>query len=116
MNWKKRSGILLILTSIIHILIGIIVFREPLVEIFHAGLFNSIAFHYNRATIFWFLMSGVLMFIIGHLMHWLANDLGRELPKFLGWHMLCLSIVGAFFLPISGFWLLLPQALIILKK
>jgi hypothetical protein len=116
MNWKKRSGLLLILTSIIHNLIGIVLFWEPLVDIFQAGVFNSVAPHFDRATLFWFLLSGALMFILGHFMHWLVNDLKIEIPAFLGWHLLWLSIVGAFIIPASGFWLVLPQALIILKR
>lgn len=116
MNWKKRSGLLLMLTSVIHNLIGIVLFWEPLVDMFQAGLFNSVANQFDRATVFWFLLSGAMFFILGNFMHWLANDLNKEIPPFLGWHLLWLSIVGIFFLPASGFWLVLPQALIIIKR
>lgn len=116
MDWKKRSGILLMLTSVIHNLIGIVLFWEPLVDMFQAGLFNSVANQFDRATPFWFLFSGALIFVLGYFMHWLINDLKKEIPPFLGWQLLLLSIVGAFILPASGFWLVIPQALIIIKR
>ncbi|MFD0695572.1 DUF6463 family protein [Paenibacillus sp. GCM10027628] len=37
-------------------------------------------------------------------------------PHFVGWQVFVLSIIGAICMPISGFWIVIPQALYILKR
>jgi hypothetical protein len=34
----------------------------------------------------------------------------------VGWHILILSVVGAILMPISGFWLVIPQGIYLIRK
>jgi hypothetical protein len=68
----------------------------------------------DRNAIFWFLFGGFIMIVLGKLMQdcleadWL-------LPKWLGVSLLVLSLIGCMMMPISGFWLVIPQALLIIS-
>lgn len=114
----KVSGYWLIATSIIHVLVGILVFTEPLVEIARHGWFNTIApnpFHpyFDREDAFWYMMFTPFIFVMGQLCVW-AQVQQICLPAFLGWILLATAIFGAFLEPISGFWLLIPPSFFIL--
>ncbi len=45
----------------------------------------------------------------GQLAHWAQRRTGT-LPPALGWGLLGLSAAGAVLMPVSGFWLVIPQA------
>jgi hypothetical protein len=88
--------------------------RGLLVEIGRAGFFNVIEHHPSRASLFWFLFTGLMMILCGQLCFWIERQLGRTLPAFVGWELLILSVIGAVLMPISGIWLILAQAIYII--
>ena len=114
----KISGYWLIAVSIIHVLVGLLVFAEPLAEIAQHGWFNTVAPdpfnpYYNREDAFWFMMATPFIFMVGKLCFW-AQAQQIALPAFLGWIMLAIALTGCFLEPISGFWLLIPPSVLIL--
>lgn len=115
MKLKKYSGTLMAWTALLHTVVGIFYYWNPLTDIYKSGLFNSIDPHYDRGAAFWFLLFGALMFTIASLMNWLQQVKGIDVPKFIGVHLLILCLIGVFFMPISGFWLVIPQAFIIMR-
>ncbi len=118
MKMLRVSGYLLIAISLIHILVGIWIFGEPMADIWRKGIFNTVAPnplapYFDREDAFWFMMFAPLLFVLGQLCCW-ACDRDISLPAFLGWNLLAIVIVGVVLEPISGFWLLiLPACLII---
>lgn len=113
---KKYSGLFMWLTGLLHNVVGLILFWEPLKEMFLGGLFNTVVVpHYDRGLAFWFLFSGFMMFLLAHLMNWIIKDKGLVVPKLVGWHLLYLSILGVITMPISGFWVVIPQAILIIR-
>ncbi|MCA0756978.1 hypothetical protein KP806_18110 [Paenibacillus sp. N4] len=115
MHSQKHSGWMLEWTSYIHIAIGILVFWQPLADIFKNGGWNAVAFHYDRAAVFWFIFFGILMWVLGRLMRWLIADKKLVLPKALGWHLTIVATAGAFCLPVSGFWLVILQGIYLIR-
>jgi hypothetical protein len=114
----KVSGYWLIATSIIHVLVGLLVFNEPLAEIARNGWFNAVAPnpfapYFDREDAFWFMMATPFIFTVGQLCFW-SQARQIILPAFLGWTMLATATVGCFIEPISGFWLLIPPSFLIL--
>ncbi|MEL6165765.1 MAG: DUF6463 family protein [Cyanobacteria bacterium J06628_3] len=112
------SGYWLLITSIIHVIVGIWIYGEPLVEIVHAGFFNSIAPNpflpdFAREDAFWFMTLTPFFIILAQLCFW-ANSRKISLPKSIGWNLLITSIIGAIAIPISGFWLLMVSACLII--
>ncbi len=108
----RVTGYWLIATSIVHVIVGLLVFNEPLREIARNGWFNTVApdpFHpyFDREDAFWFMMATPFIFIVGQICLW-AQARQITLPVSLGLTLLFTAIVGVFIEPISGFWLLIP--------
>lgn len=113
MNFSKNSGNLLFATGILHNLIGFIMGWSVLTEIARSGFVNSIHEEMDRNAIFWFLFGGFMLMILGKLIqHYLEAE--WQLPKWLGLSILILSLTGCVMMPVSGFWLVVPQAVIII--
>jgi Family of unknown function (DUF6463) len=106
---RRWVGRYLIAVGLVHSAAGIVLYWQPLVAIIRAGAWNSIDPHFDRNTVFWFLVAGVLVVMIGGLVDWLES---RRLvpPRFLGYGLAAFAVVGVFLMPISGFWLFLPAA------
>jgi hypothetical protein len=112
---RRWIGSLLMTTAVLHELVGIYFYATPLTHIVQDGIFNSIAksateVYFDRDAAFWFLVTGALLFVIGYLVHWVIAQLGT-LPPALGWSLLGLSVAGVVLMPLSGFWLVLIQAM-----
>lgn len=114
----RVTGYLLIAISVIHVLVGVWLFAEPLADIIRNGVFNTVAPdpftpYFDREDAFWFMIAAPLLFTLGQLCCW-AEAQRITLPAFLGWNLLAISLVGVLIEPISGFWLLIPPAILIL--
>jgi uncharacterized membrane protein YhaH (DUF805 family) len=102
-------GCYLIVLGVVHIVTGLILYRQPLADIVRSGVWNAVDPHFDRNTAFWFLVAGALFMLMGGL----ANSLeSRRLhpPRAVGYGLALLAMLGVILMPISGFWLLLPPA------
>ncbi|HYC84735.1 MAG TPA: DUF6463 family protein [Chryseosolibacter sp.] len=113
MTLSKNTGNLLIATGILHNTIGFVMGWSVLVGIAKSGFVNSINNEMDRNAIFWFLFAGFLMMMLGKLMQDYLK-IESHLPRTLGIGMLVLSVIGCVMMPVSGFWLVVPQAVLIL--
>lgn len=107
------SGYWLMVTSIIHIVVHVLLYIEPLSDIVRSGIFNAVDPYFDRGTAFWVLVLSPFIFALGQLCCW-AQARRVRLPAFLGWNVLITSGVGAFLMPISGFWFLMPPAILMI--
>lgn len=114
MKLAQNSGNLLIATGLIHNLLGLVMGRETLVQIIDSGFINSINTQMDRNALFWFLFSGIMMMILGKLMQDFLSENSRPLPASLGYYLLAITIIGCIMMPLSGFWIVLPQAILII--
>jgi len=105
----KRVAYLLIATGVLHNLIGFGLGFQVLAEMMQEGLFNSTEGAFDRQALFWFLFSGFAMMLWGTLIMQLES-----IPKVFSWSLLALSVLGVFIIPISGFWLVILQAIYML--
>ncbi|MDR2870543.1 MAG: DUF6463 family protein [Deferribacteraceae bacterium] len=110
----KYSGLFLIITGIIHTAVGLMFGWSAHVEIIRAGLFNTIAQSIEHSYAFWFLICGFIIISFGQILHHYIKRDQRPAPLFFGYSMLIFAILGAIVIPVSGFWLFIPQALIII--
>ena len=113
MRLGRYCGEVLIATSLLHALVGVLAFSRPLVAIGRGRFVNAVEPHLERQLAFWFLTSGVLIFALGQLTRWAQRRTGA-LPASLGWTLLALAVAGVILMPVSGFWLVLPQAVLVL--
>ncbi len=108
---NKRSGQWLIATGILHNAVGVGMGFDILKKIAWSGFFNAVDPHFDRMAIFWFLFSGFAIMMWGQLLLSMTT-----IPRGFAWSLLALSLVGVVMMPASGFWLVLPQALWMLRQ
>ena len=110
----KYSGLLLIITGILHTIVALLLNGKIYLEIIQDGLFNALGDDYSRQFTFWFFVCGVFLIFFGQTLHYYQKREQKPAPLSLGYSMLIFSIFGCIIVPISGFWLFIPQALIII--
>jgi hypothetical protein len=104
---------MLIATGILHTAVGIFEGRTQLAAMAREGFIDTIDPHPDRQRLLWFLISGAGLVISGQLASWTHRGTGT-LPATMGWNLLATSVIGATLLPRSGFWLIIPQGLLII--
>lgn len=115
---RRLCGPLLIATGALDILYVLVFHSRQLAAIAGDGFFNAVdpdvAFStFDRETAFWHLMFGAMAIILGGLVHWSQARTGT-VPGLLGWSLLALCVVALVLMPVSGFWIVLPQAVLMI--
>lgn len=106
-----HAGTMMIWISMIHNVLVLYVFSKPFLSIVQAGVWNTVGPpHCDRGLAVWFLLSGVLMLMLGLLLRWSYQHTG-SLPRWLGWWSLGFILTGVCLMPVSGFWLMIPVAI-----
>lgn len=110
----RLAARMLIAIGVLHLLLFLWVGRRILVEITSEGFWNTIDPIRDRQMFFWALMTGVFGVLLGQLALWVEAR-GKRLPAFLGWEIFAISLVCGVLMPISGGWLfMIPAALIVM--
>ena len=85
----------------------------PVVE---RGLVHAVGADPLTQLAVWFVLFGVMLFICGLSIDALEGASANHVPKFLGWCLLALGVLGAALMPVSGFWLIFPPAIAVLAR
>ena len=110
---RGLSGALLIGIGLLHTLFGLVVGRHRVTAIARDGLWNAVGSDLGRNSIFWFLFTGFVLLILGHLCLWVERTSLRPVPALVGWELLALAALGIVLMPASSFWLVLSVAALI---
>ena len=110
---QRFTGHTLLAVGVLHTLLGLLGFAAPLAAIARDGFVNAVDPHPDRQAACWVLLAGVLLMTLGHSARWAQRRTGT-LPPALGWTLLAIAAAGAVLMPVSGFWLLFPPALLAL--
>lgn len=110
----KYSGIFLLLTGVLHVVIGLIKSWAIWCNIVSDGFINSVGNDIERGFVLWFLLAGVLFILLGYTLHYYIKKEQQPAPLLLGYLILIVSVLTCFILPRSGAWLLIPQGIIII--
>jgi uncharacterized protein DUF6463 len=113
---RRLCGPLLMATGALDLLYVLVFHARQVAAIAQNGFFNAVdpspSFStFDRETAFWHLMFGAIALILGGLVHW-SQDRTGTLPSFLGWSLLALGLAGVVLMPFSGFWMILPLAVL----
>ena len=94
--------------------------REPLARMVREGLFGvadsalgRVPSRVDMEVVFWFMLWGVVTFMLGHLVAWVEGQ-GRRLPAAIGWELVIMNLAALVFYPKGGFWLVLIPAFLII--
>lgn len=118
------AGSYVIATAALHQLVGLLAGfglidapgasgRKPLLEIARAGVVGAVEPDLARQSCVWFLLFGGVLWMLGTLMRDYER-VAQALPRALGAQLLLLGGLGVLLLPVSGFWLCIPQGLAVL--
>ena len=110
---QRFTGQALLAVGVLHTLVGLLSFGQPLAAIARDGVVNAVDPRPERQTACWFLLAGVLLCTLGYSTRWAQRRTGT-VPAGLGWILLAIAGSGVVLMPFSGFWLLFPPALLAL--
>ncbi len=114
---KRQVGLFLMLTGLIHTLFGLVFYLEQLQPIVVEGLWNTVEEgQWEQGAAFWFMMFGFMLIFVGYTADWLMKKKGIAPPAGFGWMLLAVCLIGAIIMPVSGFWLGIPQAWLLLRN
>ena len=113
-NLWKYSGIYIWASGLLHIIVGIITGLEGWKGILRHGVVNGSTVDLGTSLAFWFTISGMFIVMLGLVVQHCIRATGQPAPKFLGWWLLVFAVVACIVAPVSGGWLFLPQAWIII--
>ncbi|MEP2653615.1 MAG: DUF6463 family protein [Paraglaciecola sp.] len=115
----KYSGYYLILTGVVHSIIGLVLGWDILLDMHHDNWFASTVFEgeviVDREAISWFLFSGFFWVIFG-LMLQKAIEQGFVPPLSLAWGFIIMGLVMAVIMPVSGAYLFIVQGIVLLRR
>ena len=111
----KYSGIFLIATGILHTIVAIAFGWKAFVEIIQNGLLINLTLRdCSHELALWFFILGIFIILFGQVLHFYIKKEQKPAPLSFGYSLLVFTIFGCVVEPGSGFWLFLPQALIII--
>jgi len=108
------SGLFLLITGILHTITAVLLNHEIYSDILKDGFINMVSDDYARAFAFWFLICGILLILFGQVLNRYQRKEQKPAPLFLGYSMLLFAVAGCIADPVSGFWLFIPQAVLII--
>lgn len=90
-----------------HAGVGVVLHREPLVEIARARVIGAVPERGDRATAFWFLVVAPTCWTAGRLLR--SAELAGDLPaqRQVGVVLTAVGMAGAAVMPVSPFWSLI---------
>lgn len=109
----RVAGWLLMGIGALHVLLFLWWGAPELKAVADDGFFDAIDPDRDRQMIFWSLSFGVMGFFLGQLISWVEAQ-GRQAPGWVGWELLTLAVIGAALMPVSGWWLVMVPAVLIL--
>lgn len=88
--------------------------KDALLGIVRNGVINGVEENSPQEFSFWFLVLGIFIILFGQTLQYYIRKTYKPAPKFVGYWLLIVSLIGGIIVPLSGFWLFVPQALIII--
>ncbi len=113
---KRWIGHWLIGTATIHTVFALVVYAEIWSKIISAGVWNTVGTDPEIGAAVLFLLWGLLYYVLGFTVDGLEKREINPLPSSLGWGLLLNGIVAIVLIPESGFWLLFPPAIAIIRS
>lgn len=105
----------LIVVAIVHTVFGLLVFRSPLQQIAQTGWWGGITSDPMLSAVTWFMLFGFPLLVAGIALHAVERT-SAAIPVAIAWWLLAGTALGVALMPTSGFYLLLPPALVLLRR
>jgi len=97
----------------------VVLFRDPLLAVLADGVVNAIPPTwppmFDRAAAFWFMLFSPALVMLGQITRRAAVRRDGPVIRTTGLHLLGLGVVGVAVMPVSGFWILIALAPLLLR-
>ena len=113
---KRWRGRWIIVVSAIHTLVAVAFFGQAYSGIIDRGVFNAVGKDPMSGLAVWFLLFGAMLFLFGLTVLEFEKSSTKPLPRNIGWSLLAFVAVGVTLMPASGFWLVIPPAISIIRS
>jgi hypothetical protein len=107
-------GVVVLVGGFGHVITGLVIFRPQLKAILNDGVVNAILPHFDRRAALWFILTGVMVAMTGHLLIHAAATGDLEAVRIAGWYLLGVSSVGTLTQTRSPSWVLVVLSLLLL--
>ncbi len=111
----RLLGRLLIATAVAHAVVHVAVYRRPLKAIWNDGIVNAVMPNYDRRAAVWSLAFAPVLFGLGQITNRAVERGDARILRIVAWNLLCIGVLGALLMPISGSWILLALVLPLLR-
>jgi hypothetical protein len=111
----SRGGLALTVTGAIHTVYGLVAYGATLADIAGDGVFNAVGSSAgpDRDAALWFLVTGVLLIVLGRFARW-AQRVTGTLPPFVGWSVIGVAVLVGVLVPASGWPLVAVSGVLLL--
>ena len=117
MNSNKRwIGRWLIGVAILHTVVGVIMGQGALATLWRRGVINSVGADAMTGVFVWFFFCGAVLALLGMALDKLEKSGGFDGARALGIGLALLSLAGVVLMPVSGFWLMFPPAIALMRR
>ena len=99
-----------------HTVVAGILFGPALMRVLERGVFNTVGRDPATQAAVWFLICGAVLALLALTITALERCQQQAVLRKLGAGMLALSVLGIVLMPTSGFWLVLPAAIALLRR
>jgi hypothetical protein len=114
---SKNTGNFIVITGIMHLIIGVIEYQEALFEILRLGIINTADKNLQTFGFFWFEINGFFVIFAGAFIQHYINEFKKQIPGKFGWYLLAIAVFGCLLEPLSGFYVyVLIAAMIIVQN
>lgn len=100
----------------LHTGFALTVFQQPLLGILQRGVFDTVGRDPLTAAAVWFLLFGVVLALLALAVTTLERNGQVQGMRPLGIGVLALTACGVILMPASGFWLVIPAGIALLRR
>ncbi|MCW3467313.1 DUF6463 family protein [Chitinophaga nivalis] len=112
--FRKYIGYYMMGVSMLHLLVGFIIDPTVTLAIVAAGIFNTAEATPAFFGFFWFQMAGLFMLLTGSFIQHYLQTVPTPIPRRFGYYQLLITVCGCVMEPVSGFYLFIPAALLLI--
>ena len=113
---KVWIGRWLMAVAALHTVVGLVMGEPVLVDIAQRGVFNTVTDDRPLVgMVTWFLLCGGLLALLGMAIDSLERSAQFPGARALGIGMTLMTFVGVILMPVSGFWLVFPPAIALMR-
>ena len=106
----------LMFVAFAHTLVACILFGPALLQVLERGVFNTVGRDPGTQVAVWFVIAGAVLALLAYAITALERGQQFAALRKLGAGILALSVLGIVLMPTSGFWLVVPAAISLLRR